>query len=60
MPLTGEVLEFNPALDESDGDNPGLINSDPYGEGWIIKISISNEEEVAKLLTSEGYQEAIS
>ena len=60
MPLTGEVLEFNAALDESDGDDPGLINSDPYGEGWIIKISISDKEEVEKLLTAEGYQEAIN
>jgi len=38
MPLSGEVLEFNSDLDESEGDNPGLINEDPYEGGWIVKI----------------------
>lgn len=33
MPVTGEIIEFNPSLDEADGDNPGLINEDPYGDG---------------------------
>ena len=60
MPITGEVLAFNPALDESEGDNPTLLNSDPYGEGWIVKISVQNEEELADLLSPEAYQEAIA
>lgn len=55
MPLTGKVLEFNPALNEDDGDNPGLINEDPYGEGWIVKISISKTDELSELLDSVSY-----
>jgi len=43
MPLSGEVLEFNTELDESEGDNPGVINSDPYGEGWVVKIRKQSE-----------------
>lgn len=43
MPVTGEIIEFNPSLDEADGDNPGLINEDPYGDGWIIKVKIAED-----------------
>ena len=53
MPLTGKVLEFNPAV----GDNPSLINEDPYGEGWIIKIEIANLADLDKLLDAAAYQE---
>ena len=56
MPLSGEVVEFNPVLDEADGDNPGKINEDPYGDGWIIKIKISSPEELEDLMTAEDYQ----
>jgi len=59
MPLTGKVTEFNPELDESETDNPGAINEDPYGSGWIIKVEISNPEEVEGLLTAEAYEELI-
>lgn len=55
MPVTGEILEFNGQLDESDGDNPGLINEDPYGEGWIVKVKITNPEELAELLDATAY-----
>lgn len=55
MPVSGEILEFNPQLDESDGDNPGLINEDPYGQGWIVKVKLSNPEELADLLDAEAY-----
>ena len=55
MPLNGEVLEFNENLE----DNPELINSDPYGDGWIIKISISDLTELDDLLTSESYQKLV-
>lgn len=55
MPVTGEILEFNSQLDESDGDNPGLINEDPYGEGWIVKVKISNADELAELLDATAY-----
>ena len=55
MPINGEVLEFNENLE----DNPELINSDPYGDGWIIKISISDLTELDELLTSESYQKLV-
>lgn len=55
MPIGGEVLEFNPELDESEGDNPILINEDPYGKGWIIKIKISDPEELEELMDAKGY-----
>lgn len=60
MPITGEILEFNPKLDENEGDEPGLINSDPYGDGWIVKIKIQNLENVAELLDSAAYNDLIS
>lgn len=56
MPVNGEVLEFNENLE----DNPDLINSDPYGEGWIIKVSISDSSELEDLLSSEDYQNLVS
>ena len=56
MPVNGEVLEFNENLE----DNPELINSDPYGEGWIIKVSISDSSELGDLLSSEDYQNLVS
>jgi glycine cleavage system H protein len=55
MPVTGEVLELNAAISESGGDNPSLINSDPYGEGWIVKIRITDPSQLANLLDAEAY-----
>ncbi|KXK37218.1 MAG: glycine cleavage system protein GcvH [Saprospiraceae bacterium] len=55
MPVGGEVLEFNDQLDESEGDNPGLINEDPYGEGWIIKIKLTNVAELDDLMDATAY-----
>lgn len=55
MPINGEVLEFNENLE----DNPELINSDPYGDGWIIKISISDLTELDDLLTPDSYQKLV-
>lgn len=51
-PVGGEVLEFNKALE----DSPELINSDPYGDGWIVKIKMSNADEAGSLLDVEGYK----
>ncbi len=51
MPVGGEVLEFNAALES----NPELVNKDPYGEGWVIKIKITNPAEIDELLTPEKY-----
>ena len=56
MPVNGEVLEFNENLE----NNPELINSDPYGEGWIITVSISDSSELEDLLSSEDYQNLVS
>lgn len=56
MPLSGKVLEFNPQLDASEGDDPTLVNSDPYGEGWIVKIEISDPDELDGLLDAGTYE----
>ena len=55
MPINGEVLLFNERLE----DKPELINSNPYGEGWIIKISISDFAELDELLDALAYQELV-
>ena len=55
MPINGEVLSFNKKLE----DEPELINTEPYGEGWIIKIAISNVVELDELLDASAYQASI-
>ncbi|MBS3992154.1 MAG: glycine cleavage system protein GcvH [Bacteroidetes bacterium] len=55
MPLTGEVTEFNELL----ADEPAKINSDPYGEGWIIKVKLADLSQVADLLDAQAYSELI-
>lgn len=55
MPMTGEVLEVNAELE----DAPELVNEDPYGKGWIIKIAIESPAEADELLDAAGYQEKI-
>ncbi len=60
LPVEGEILEFNPALDESEGDNPALLNEDPYGDGWIVKIAIADESHLTDLLEASSYQDLIS
>ena len=59
MPVSGKIIEFNSQLDESEGDDPTLVNRDPYGEGWIVKIEISDPAELEKLLSVEAYKEVI-
>lgn len=54
-PLSGTVLEFNDKLDGS----PELVNSDAYGDGWIIKMSIDDKSEVEGLLTADAYRDLI-
>lgn len=56
MPTGGEIIEFNSALEE----NPGLLNTDPFGEGWIIKIKLTDPEEVNDLLNAEEYSKLIN
>ncbi|PQJ75862.1 glycine cleavage system protein GcvH [Polaribacter gangjinensis] len=55
MPLTGEVIEFNEALE----DEPELVNSDPYGKGWMIKVAIADSSQIENLLDAEAYQKLI-
>jgi glycine cleavage system H protein len=55
MPLSGEILEFNEKLDAS----PELVNSDPYGDGWMVKVKISNPGEINELLSSEQYENLV-
>jgi len=57
MPLSGEVLEFNKQLSEAGGDDPALINNDPYGAGWIIKIALTDTSEFDELLGVAAYKE---
>ena len=56
MPLTGEVLSFNSELE----DAPEVVNSDPYGEGWMIRVKISDAAEIDTLLSPEQYNDLIS
>lgn len=56
MPVTGTVLEFNPGLDDSKGGDPALINTDPYGNGWIVKVKVSNPADLDKLMSVDAYQ----
>jgi len=60
MPITGEILEFNDKLNENEGDQPDLVNSDPYGDGWIIKIKLTDAEELNSLMEAEAYKELVS
>lgn len=55
MPLTGTVNETNPELDSQ----PELVNTDPYGKGWMVKISIKDASEIAGLLSAEAYQSLV-
>lgn len=55
MPVTGEVLEFNEALN----DQPELVNNDPYGEGWMVKITVADPAELDSLLDAAAYGELI-
>ena len=56
MPVSGEVLEFNAKLE----DEPELINTDSYGDGWVVKISLADASELDNLLDSASYQEMLN
>jgi len=56
LPLTGEIIEFN---DKLEGE-PEVVNKDPYGDGWIIKMKIANEEQINDLLDAKAYGEVIN
>ena len=55
IPLSGEIIEFNEALE----DDPEKVNSDPYGDGWMVKIKISKPSEIDGLLSADAHKELI-
>jgi glycine cleavage system H protein len=59
MPVSGEILEFNSEISESGGDNPGLINEDPYGKGWIVRVALSDPGELDMLMGDAAYKELV-
>jgi len=56
MPISGKIIEINEKLEE----DPELVNTDPYGEGWMIKIEISNEEELKPLMDVAAYKKLVA
>ena len=56
LPVAGEVVEQNPSLEE----NPELVNKDPYGEGWLIKMKPANAADLDNLLDAEGYKAVVN
>ena len=54
-PVSGEVIEINEAL----ADNPALVNTDPWGDGWMVRIRVTDATEVDELMTAEEYEEYI-
>ncbi|MFC5047279.1 glycine cleavage system protein GcvH [Aquimarina hainanensis] len=55
IPITGEIVEFNEALE----DEPETVNNDPYGEGWMVKIKVSDASELDGLLSADDYKALI-
>lgn len=55
LPVNGEVMEINPKI----ASNPELLNRDPYGEGWLIKMKVEDPNDVAKLLHASGYKKLL-
>lgn len=55
LPVSGKILEVNPNLN----NQPELVNSDPYGEGWMVKLEVSNTADVDALMTAEAYQQLV-
>ena len=51
LPISGTITEINPALEVQ----PELVNTDPYGAGWMIKMTVDNEGDISKLLTADAY-----
>jgi glycine cleavage system H protein len=55
LPIAGKILEVNPNLN----NEPELVNSDPYGEGWMVKLEVSNIADVDALMSAEAYQQLV-
>ncbi|WP_055435922.1 glycine cleavage system protein GcvH [Lacinutrix algicola] len=56
LPVSGEIIEFNESLE----DEPEKVNSDPYGEGWMVKVKVSDASQLDSLLSAEAYKELVS
>lgn len=56
MPVSGEIIEFNEKVESE----PEIVNNDPYGDGWIIKVKMSNPDELEDLLSPEEYKETVA
>ena len=59
MPVAATVVEFNEQLSDSGGDNPGLVNEDCYGEGWIVKVKLADPSDLDGLMRAEAYMELV-
>lgn len=55
MPVSGTIAEINEALN----DNPELVNTDPYGKGWMVKVTLTNHEDVEELLSADSYKSLV-
>ena len=55
LPVSGTIIELNPAL----ANAPELINNDPYGDGWMVKMKISNAEDIKTLIDAKGYEQIV-
>ena len=60
MPIEAKVIEFNAKIDDSQGGDPALINSDPYGDGWIVKVELVNISDLDGLLDVAAYKAVIA
>jgi glycine cleavage system H protein len=56
LPMAGTIIELNPALSNS----PELVNNDPYGAGWMVKMKIANKEEIKTLMDAKAYEQMVS
>ena len=56
LPVDGTITEVNPKL----ANNPDLVNTDPYGDGWMVKMTVENDFDVDKLLSAEAYNDLVS
>lgn len=55
MPITGEILELNPVLEKQ----PEVVNKDPYGDGWMVKVKMADPEQLSGLLSADAYKELV-
>ena len=59
MPVSGKIVEFNPKISAFGDDQPELVNKDPYGDGWIVKIEMSDPSELENLMDASAYAEKV-